>query len=334
MATKFDIQVRNGAVTITVGGQSSSNVGAPQNQDQETGGDGRSWGTGSGGGEAGSGCGCCGSPVVIGPIVISGDLAGNAAGSVGGDGRSYGTGTGGGGRNYGTGTGGGRNFGTGTGGGTDGGCCTPVVIGPIVISGCSGQGDPSGTDPQAVCVDPPLQAESATKPLRSFTMQTQEALNWCWAAVAVSLNDFLDPPALPPTWTQVALANKLLGITGPGCGLDPGGIVCNQPESLATALTITGNLRLNGALASQYLTFICIQSWINAQLPVAARIKWRGKGAHFIALDGYKVLTSGQQMVHVQDPSPGSSPGFLDYDFLVEDYEDSGYWIDTFLVTA
>jgi hypothetical protein len=323
MATQIDIQVRDGVMTIT--------VGASQN-------------TGDSG--ADSDLGPCCTPVVIGPLVISGGLT--DAGSLGGSGKNSGTGTGGSGKNSGTGTGGsgmnsgtgtggsGKNSGTGTGGDGpgSGGCCAPVVIGPIVISGCSGQGDPpSGTDPQAVCVDPPLQSESARKPLGSFTMQTQEALNWCWAAVAVSINDFLDPAAAP-TWTQVTLANKLLGITGPGCGLDPGGIVCNQPESLATALTITGNLRLNGALASQYLTFICIQSWINAQLPVAARIKWRGKGAHFIALDGYKVLTSGQQMVHVQDPSPNASPGFLDYDFLVEDYKDNGYWIDTFLVTA
>lgn len=330
MATKVDIRVHDGVVSITVGAsQDTEDDGSDSEQ------------------------GCC-APVIIGPVVISGGPIEDSAGSQGGSGKNSGTGTGGSGKNSGTGTGGsGKNSGTGTGGGgknsgtgtggdglDSGGCRAPVVIGPIVISGCSGQCDPSnGTDPQAVCVNPPLQSESATKPVSNFRMQTQEALNWCWAAVAVSINDFLDPPpvgatAIVPTWTQFTLANKLLGITGPGCSMDPGGMVCNQPESLATALTITANLRPNGALADQYLTFICIQSWVNAQLPIGARIKWRGKGAHFIALDGYKVLTSGQQMVHVQDPSPGASPGFVDYDFLVEDYEEDGYWIDTFLVTA
>lgn len=59
-----------------------------------------------------------------------------------------------------------------------------------------------------------------------------------------------------------------------------------------------------------------------------------GGGAHFIALDGCKVTTSGRRMVHVQDPNdnPTSSPGFLDYDDLVEDYGEAGYWNDTYLL--
>ena len=88
----------------------------------------------------------------------------------------------------------------------------------------------------------------------------------------------------------------------------------------------------DGALAEKHLTFECIQNWVNAQLPVAARMEWRGDGAHFVALDGCKVMSSGQQLVHVQDPDPHTSPTLWDYDALVEHYQEDGYWIDTYLV--
>jgi hypothetical protein len=175
-----------------------------------------------------------------------------------------------------------------------------------------------------------------------FTMEIQQETYWCWAAVAVSMNSFLNPPAFAaPAWTQFTLANQLmqrLGIPSPDCINNPGSRVCNQPEPLDLALTITGNLRPGGALFCQHLTFDCLQSWIDAQLPVGARIKWRGvnAGAHFIALDGYRVTGSGRQLVHVQDPSPtaNGSPGFWDYDALVEDYDQAGTWDDTYLVIA
>jgi hypothetical protein len=361
MAIEFDIQVRNGTVKITVGGQSSSqNTGGDgKNSGTGTGGDGKNSGTGTGG--DGSGAGCSG-PVVIGPIVISGSLLGTGTGTggdgknsgtgtggdgknsgtgTGGDGKNSGTGTGGDGKNSGTGTGGdGKNSGTGTGGsGTGGGCCCPVVIGPIVISDCcSGQGDPAAghTGSRAVTVNPP---PGIVNPVTwPFTMQPQQETYWCWAAVAVSINDFLNPPGLAAGFTQSTLATQLLeqqGITAPDCSETPGSTVCNQPQRLDVALTITGNLRQDGALSKQHLTFDCIQDWMNAQLPVGARIKWRGVGAHFIALSGCKVMSSGQRMVLVQDPN--TSPtclGFIDYDTVVEDYQQAGYWDDTYLVIA
>ena len=218
MAIEFDIQVRNGTVRITVGGPSA---GKP-NTAEGSGGSGKNFGTGPGGGgknfptgpggsgknfptgpggdETASAC-CC--PVVIGPIVISGDVFANGDGSAGGSGKNFPTGPGGSGKNFPTGPGGsGKNFPTGPGGsGSGNGCGGPIIIGPIVISGCSGQdaassdGSDGDTESTAVTVNPPTQVQSDPNMARSFIMQTQQESFWCWAAVAVSVNDFLDRPA-------------------------------------------------------------------------------------------------------------------------------------------
>jgi hypothetical protein len=170
-------------------------------------------------------------------------------------------------------------------------------------------------------------------------MQTQKQSNWCWSAVAVSVNDFLDPHT-PATWTQCTLATALIKQADPtspaslDCCFDhQGATVCNQPEGLDVALTITGNLLKNGFLSGNYLTFDCLRNWVNEQLPVCARIAWRDGGGHFIALDGCAVSASGEQRVHVQDPLPGAAPCFWDYDALVEHYDQIGLWHDSYLVT-
>jgi len=167
-------------------------------------------------------------------------------------------------------------------------------------------------------------------------MQEQQQSDWCWDAVAVSINAFLDPQQ-PPTWTQDTLATQLLSsplAAGPNC-TDPNlaCTVCNQPERLDTAMTITKNLAPNGYLQSCYLLYANLQNWINAHLPVCARIVWSSGGAHFIALDGYATSGSGQPLVHVQDPLPGVAPSYWDYDTLVNDYDGIGNWQDSYLVT-
>ena len=208
MAIEFDIQVRNGTVRITVGGPSAGKPnteegsgGSGKNFGTGPGGSGKNFGTGPGGDETGSDC-CC--PVVIGPIVISGDVFANGDGSAGGSGKNFGTGPGGGGKNFGTGPGGsGKNFPTGPGvSGSGNGCGGPIIIGPIVIGGCCSGQDPASSDGSdgdtestAVTVNPPMQVESDPNMARSFIMQTQQESFWCWAAVAVSVNDFLESPA-------------------------------------------------------------------------------------------------------------------------------------------
>jgi hypothetical protein len=335
MAIEFDIQVRNGIVKITVGGGQTSNANGSEKGGNPPGGAG-----GHTGGGGPNESGCCG-PMVIGPIVV--DSAALEAGTEN-DGKKGGNPPGGGGGHTGgnpPGGGGGHTGGGGPERGSGSGCCCPVVIGPIVIGGCSGQGVTSAgyQGSQAVSINPPLQAKkkAATQP---FVMQTQQASNWCWAAVAVSVNNFFGSPVAVlanPAWTQSKLANQQLGITSaPGCAQTPVPKPCNQPEGLDVALTITKNLMPDGAKFDQHLTFESIQKWVAAQLPLGARITWYGGGAHFIALDGVKLMSSGERKVHVQDPSFSSTspPGLWDYDTLVEGYLEEGYWSDTYLVMA
>jgi hypothetical protein len=371
MAIEFNIQVRNGKVTITVGGHQTTAAGAGSDKDGggspgaasgNSGGQGPGLQKGAGspgaasgnsGGEGHGSMGGCSGPVVIGPIVV--DASGLQSGPSGNGGSSPGAASGnsGGGkpaRVLGGGSPGAAsgNSGGGPQSGSGSGCCCPIVIGPIVISGfCSGQDPASSDDPDcdtesaAVTVNPPLQVVLANNVARGFLMQPQLESFWCWAAVAVSVNDFLAPPkpGAVPGWTQPTLATALLkeqGVTSANCGETPVNKVCNQPEALDVALGITGNLLKNGALFRQHLTFECIQNWVNANLPVAARIKWRGNGAHFVVVDGCKVLSNGQLMVHLQDPASTAttSPGFWDYDAFVENYEEAGFWDDTYLLTA
>jgi hypothetical protein len=355
MPIEFDIQVVNGCLKITVGGGQTTATRSDQ------------------------GGGCCG-PVVVGPIVVDassmqsgmpgqnqqgGNSPGGASGFTGGGapgqgghgngqnspgghgGHTGGGGPGKGGHGNGQSSPGGHGGHTGGGGpgsGSGSGCCCPVVIGPIVIGGCCSSQDPasSNADPgsKAVCQPPPTSA-AVVAPTRPFTMQAQQASNWCWAAVAVSIYDFFNPPnnlgAYAGTlWTQGLVANKLLGITAPGCSQQPIPGSCNQDEALDAALTITQNLMPSGALFGQHFTFACIQSWVKAQIPLGVRIQWRGVGGHFIVLDGCKVLSSGRQLVHVQDPSctANASHSLWDYDALVEDYREAGYWDSTYLVAS
>jgi hypothetical protein len=162
-------------------------------------------------------------------------------------------------------------------------------------------------------------------------MEPQQETNWCWSAVAVSIHKCLDPKS---TLTQGELATPVLEeerqiSSGVDCSTRPD--LCNYTASLDDALTQAGNLKKDGFLQNQFLTFDCIKNWVNADLPLGARIVWFGGGAHFIALDGYREFSSGAQQVHVQDPLYG--PSFQYYDDLVNDYPPGGNWQDTYLVT-
>jgi hypothetical protein len=329
MAMKFDIQIRNGTVTITVGGVHSTGARGAESEQE-----------------------CYGDPLVIGPVVIDGGLLADSPGSTltggGGGGRNSGPGPGGGGggRNSGPGPGGGgggRNSGPGPGGGgpmSGSGFSCPVVIGPIVIGGWSSGQASASTDPpeppaQMLSVSPPA-AIPLTPRAASFEMQPQIESDWCWAAVAVSMNNYLDPQ--PNTagdmWDQSSLATAVLAQElqwNPpvDCSKDPNQI-CDVPAKLDTALSVTGNLRANGALSNSYLDFASIKSWLGLLLPIGARMLWPSGGAHFVAFSGYEEFDDGSQLVLVQDPLYG--PGFHDFASLQGQYICGGTWQDTYLV--
>jgi hypothetical protein len=317
MAIEVDIQVRNGILKITVGASQTKTGNA----------------TG---------------PAVIGPIVVDGSgmqghsgqgIFGGAgpagpSGSVGGAGPAGPSGSVGGAGPAGP----SGSVGGGPGSGGSGSNC-PVIIGPIVISGCSGQAGvdpPAASDPQVIATCPPTGIAIGPR-AAAFVMQTQRETDWCWAAVAVSMNAFLDPQPLDavPTWTQPSLATQVLAQEfqwNPpvDCSADPTQ-TCDRPAGLDDALGVTGNLRQAGAMFDQILDFASIQCWIDQQLPVGARIVWPYGGAHFVALSGYQVFASGEQKVLVQDPLYGSS--LQDYSSLRGHYIYNGSWNDTYLVT-
>jgi hypothetical protein len=164
-----------------------------------------------------------------------------------------------------------------------------------------------------------------------FVMQIQKEGQWCWAAVAVSINQYLDP-LTSGTWTQEKLATQVLQgrrqiPSGVDCSKTPG--QCNLPARLDDALTAVGNLGTAGAVAG-ILSFEDLMAWIDKQLPVCARIVWFTGSGHFVALTGYRTFASGLQQVYVQDPSVG--PSYHDYEELVADYPPGGSWQDTYLV--
>jgi hypothetical protein len=162
-------------------------------------------------------------------------------------------------------------------------------------------------------------------------MEKQKHTNWCWAAVAVSMHRFLNPGQ--GNWSQDSLATPVLRSenqipAGVDCTATP--LLCDITAGLDDALAITGDLRPNGFLENQHLTFDGIKKAVTAKLPVGARITWYGGGAHFLAIDGYREFVSGPPMVHVLDPHDG--PSYQYYDDLVTDYPPGGNWQDTYLV--
>jgi hypothetical protein len=166
-----------------------------------------------------------------------------------------------------------------------------------------------------------------------MNIEKQRQTQWCWAAVAVSIHNFLQTS--PGTWTQETLATAVLQSKGvikttDNCSLTPG--KCNKPTSLSAALTVTGNLQ--NALPDQIFSFDAIKNWLNARLPVPARIVWYGSGkGHFIVIDGIQVLQSGRQQVFVKDSDPNHyGTGLYDYDDLVDRYRNAGYWQDSYEV--
>jgi hypothetical protein len=367
MAIEFDIRVGNNTVRITVGGGQAATANST---DQGGSSPGASSGN-SGGGGPGSGVGGpLSSLAVIGPIVIDGsnlqsgiqganDQGGSSPGASSGNsggggpnnanalggsspGASSGN-SGGGGPNNANALGGsspGASSGNSGGGGpgSGSGYGGTVVIGPIVITNGSGQASAAADPPSAQVLSLSAPTGITTTPRAAiFDMQDQKESEWCWSAVAVSMNNYLDPnqPGVPDTWSQQSLATDVLALemqwSPPvDCGGDPNPM-CDHPARLDTALTVTENLRAGGARFNRYLDFASIKSWLDVELPIGARIAWPAGGAHFVAFSGYQEFADGEQLVMVQDPLYKS--GFHDYRYLLGQYIYGGSWQDTYLTT-
>jgi hypothetical protein len=189
---------------------------------------------------------------------------------------------------------------------------TPIIVfGPTII-GC-----PSGAGPVA---------RSSYSDF-GFYLEKQYEDKWCWAAVTVGIDHYFSPTS---SLTQCRIARQV--ITGIECCADPVG--CNQAEDLEDGLKAIGRWK---ETRSGFLSFQEIQNELDAYRPVCARIGWYDKSGHFVILSGYRLLTSGVQLVEVADPFFANS--IVTYNHFVTAYQSGnprqpggGEWTHTFLL--
>jgi hypothetical protein len=171
-------------------------------------------------------------------------------------------------------------------------------------------------------------------PTINFNMEKQEHSDWCWAAVAVSVERHFDPDS---TWCQCRIATrmaKMEKLTVKDCGncreRRPAPRACNRTWYLDKALRLVG--RLAGKPRVRALSFALTARKIHAGRPVCARIQWGpGPSAHFVVVTGSETAKSGSQWVDVEDPFAGSSTWL--YDEFRSNYQYSqGQWTDTYPV--
>ncbi len=154
--------------------------------------------------------------------------------------------------------------------------------------------------------------------------------NWCWAAVAVSIHNFLNPPATPADrLKQGKLATDVLRQDNQipanlDCLTNPH--LCDYPGRLDEALAIEDNLEATLPIHINYSSF---KSIIDQHVPVGARIVWWDGGAHFVVLDGYYELANNEVLISVEDPLYGHSLQY--WGDLLNDYPPGGSWNETFI---
>jgi len=152
-------------------------------------------------------------------------------------------------------------------------------------------------------------------------MEPQEQNEWCWAAVAVSVDRYLNTAS---TLTQCQLAKSMF--PGEDCCNNPD--PCDRPEKLQDALMKIGRLR---GVETNGLQFAEVQETVLRQhLPLCVRIAWAGGGAHFVAIDGCSHPGEPRQLVHVVDPAHDDST--MDFNDFLSAYQGMGRWTATFQV--
>jgi hypothetical protein len=171
-------------------------------------------------------------------------------------------------------------------------------------------------------------------PSIDFNMQKQEHTDWCWSAVATSVDHYFDAHS---AWCQCRLASKMAKIEKlkvTTCGScqtrKPIHEACNRPWYLEKALKIVH--RLKGKPKPGFLSFSQILKKIKAGRPVCVMVLWgKGPAAHFVVISGCTRGRRGERWVDIEDPDVGSST------WLYEEFRSNyqyykGSWHYTFLV--
>jgi len=157
-------------------------------------------------------------------------------------------------------------------------------------------------------------------------MQYQEKPNWCWAAVAVSIDHYFRPSSTKE-WNQQSVAEKVLKVHT--------ATEADQTGSLPDALNF---LKIPNTPQLGDLSFADIQQQLDKNLPVCVHIEWNGGGGeHFVVISGYDASPGRDPQVYVSDPNfKDSNPVSWDYNWFVWAYGyapgGEGVWADTVLV--
>lgn len=124
-------------------------------------------------------------------------------------------------------------------------------------------------------------ASAATESL-GITMQAQEKTNWCWAASANTILDFLGHD-----YTQNEVCNAAFGRTQ--------GTTC--PNNQANLGNVQTALRWaeveDGSYISNYLKASVIKTEIDNDRPIETRILWSSGGGHMHVVAGYETASNG-----------------------------------------
>jgi len=161
--------------------------------------------------------------------------------------------------------------------------------------------------------------------MSTFVMEEQELDQWCWAAVAASVNNYILAP--DPPLKQCEVVSRVL--QEPGCCANPEQF--DEGESLTEALDVLH--RQSGEPILGPVSFSLIRQTIDGGWPIPVRIVWDdnpGNG-HFVVISGYALSRSGAPLVQVDDPFYGKS--IVDYNTFVSSYHGSGQWERTYKVT-
>jgi hypothetical protein len=168
----------------------------------------------------------------------------------------------------------------------------------------------------------------------TFRIQNQRQSEWCWAAVAASVQQFFEPASDPGSeLSQCEVASMVLQKKETECCDDPE--PCNKAEKLETALKKIHKWRNTlkedpSTEATGSLTFEQVQREIDRGRPVCAGITWESGGRHFVIVRGYRELASGAHQVDIADPLNPSN--LVDFDEFTTAYYGEGKWTSTDLV--
>jgi hypothetical protein len=153
-----------------------------------------------------------------------------------------------------------------------------------------------------------------------LVMPNQGQDEWCWAAVAAGINNLLSPAQ------QLNPCDVASSVLGQVCCQDKPCKECLTDYYLEVALDDLKHL--NGDPTQGALPFQDLMTDIKNSHPVGVRIEWSGGSGHFVAIDGYGLDDTGQQMVDVQDPANGH--WYHPYDLFCTNYLGGGKWSFTY----